>query len=53
MEARGFGSDIPRTWARQSRVGTSDAALLVIAAAIAVIAIASAVWAGTFHPVWA
>jgi energy-coupling factor transport system permease protein len=53
MEARGFGSDIPRTWARQSRVGTSDAALLVIAAVIAVIAIASAVWAGTFHPVWA
>jgi energy-coupling factor transport system permease protein len=53
MEARGFGSDIPRTWARQSRVGASDAALLVVAAAIAAIAIAAAVWAGTFHPVWA
>jgi energy-coupling factor transport system permease protein len=53
MEARGFGSDIPRTWARESRVGGPDAALLVIAAAIAAIAIAAAVWAGTFHPVWA
>jgi energy-coupling factor transport system permease protein len=53
MEARGFGSDIPRTWARRSRVGASDAVLLVIAAAIASISIALAVWAGTFHPVWA
>jgi energy-coupling factor transport system permease protein len=53
MEARGFGSDIQRTWARQSRVGIPDAALLVIATAIAAIAIAVAVWAGTFHPVWA
>ena len=53
MEARGFGSDLPRTWARQSRVGAPDAVLLVIAAAIAAIAIAVAVWAGTFHPVWA
>jgi energy-coupling factor transport system permease protein len=53
MEARGFGSDIPRTWARRSRVGAFDAALLVIAAAIAAISIAAAVWAGTFHPVWA
>ncbi|MDQ0892585.1 energy-coupling factor transporter transmembrane component T family protein [Agromyces ramosus] len=53
MEARGFGSDIPRTWARQSRVGASDAVLLVIAAVIAATSIAIAVWAGTFHPVWA
>ena len=53
MEARGFGSDVPRTWARESRVGNADAALLVIAAAIAAIAIAVAVWAGTYHPVWA
>ena len=53
MEARGFGSDIPRTWARRSRVGASDAALLLIAAAIAAISIIAAVWAGAFHPVWA
>lgn len=52
MEARGFGSDIPRTWARQSRVGAPDAAILVIAAGIAVVSIAVAMWAGTFHPVW-
>jgi energy-coupling factor transport system permease protein len=53
MEARGFGSDIPRTWARPSRLGTSDAVLLVVAVAIAATSIALAVWAGTFHPVWA
>jgi energy-coupling factor transport system permease protein len=53
MEARGFGSDTPRTWARQSRVGASDALLLVIAAVIAATSIALAVCAGTFHPVWA
>jgi energy-coupling factor transport system permease protein len=53
MEARGFGSDTPRTWARQSRVGASDAVLLMIAAVIAATSIALAIWAGTFHPVWA
>lgn len=53
MEARGFGSEIPRTWARQSRVGSPDAALLVMAIAIAAVSIAVAMWAGTFHPVWA
>lgn len=52
MEARGFGSDIPRTWARRSRVGIPDAALLVTATTIAGVAIAVAVWAGTFHAVW-
>ncbi|WP_438855668.1 energy-coupling factor transporter transmembrane component T family protein [Agromyces sp. M3QZ16-3] len=53
MEARGFGADTPRTWARPSSVGAADAALLVIAAAVAAAAIAGAVWAGTYHPVWA
>jgi energy-coupling factor transport system permease protein len=52
MEARGFGSDTPRTWARVSTVGGSDAALLAIAAAVAALSIAVAVWAGTFNPVW-
>ncbi|GGI47238.1 energy-coupling factor transport system permease protein [Agromyces flavus] len=53
MEARGFGAHAPRTWARPSRVGLVDAVLLVLAAAIAAIAIAGSIWAGTFHPVWA
>jgi len=53
MEARGFGAETPRTWARPSTVGAADALLVVIAAAIAAAAIAGAVWAGTYHPVWA
>ncbi|WP_200953258.1 energy-coupling factor transporter transmembrane protein EcfT [Agromyces sp. Root81] len=53
MEARGFGSDHPRTWARESRVGWPDAALLCIAVGIAVLAVGAALWAGTFHAVWA
>jgi len=52
MEARGFGSDLPRTWARQSRVGAPDAGILAIAVVIASVSIAAAVWVGTFHPVW-
>lgn len=53
MEARGFGSDIPRTWARASKVGWSDWVLVAIAVAVATTAVAAAVAAGTFHPVWA
>ncbi|QEO15777.1 energy-coupling factor transporter transmembrane protein EcfT [Agromyces intestinalis] len=53
MEARGFGADLPRTWARDSRVGAADWLLIAIAVAVAVIALAGAVVAGTFHPVWA
>ncbi|MGR2751541.1 energy-coupling factor transporter transmembrane component T family protein [Agromyces arachidis] len=53
MEARGFGADVERTWARPSRVGVADAVLVAIAAAIAVFAIAGSIWAGAFHPVWA
>jgi energy-coupling factor transport system permease protein len=52
MEARGFGSGLPRTWARTSHVGASDAALLAIAATVATLAVAVAMWAGTFNPVW-
>lgn len=52
MEARGFGSDQPRTWARESRVGWPDAALLCLAVGVAALAIWAAVWAGTFRPVW-
>jgi energy-coupling factor transport system permease protein len=53
MEARGFGAETTRTWARPSRVGARDALLVAIAAAIAVVAIAGSVWSGAFHPVWA
>lgn len=53
MEARGFGAETRRTWARPSTVGAPDAALLLLAAAIAAVAVAGSVWAGTFHPVWA
>ncbi|UOQ88920.1 energy-coupling factor transporter transmembrane protein EcfT [Agromyces endophyticus] len=53
MEARGFGSDRTRTWARESTVGGSDWALIAIALAVAAAALGAAVWAGTFHPVWA
>nr|WP_104129757.1 energy-coupling factor transporter transmembrane component T [Cryobacterium sp. N21] len=48
MEARGFGSDEPRTWARPSRVRAADAALVAIGFAIAGIAIGVAVWAETW-----
>ncbi|WP_395242938.1 energy-coupling factor transporter transmembrane component T family protein [Agromyces sp. MMS24-K17] len=53
MEARGFGADRPRTWARESTVGPLDAVLVAIAVAVGVLAIGAAVAAGTFHPVWA
>ena len=35
MEAKGFGSDIPRTWARPSRLGVGDLVLVVLASAVA------------------
>lgn len=52
MEARGFGSDIPRTWARASRLHTRDATALVGGAAIMAIAITAAVASGVFRFVW-
>jgi len=48
MEARGFGSDLPRTWARPSVFGGRDAALVGLGVFIAAAAIAAAVWAGTW-----
>ncbi|QAY74982.1 energy-coupling factor transporter transmembrane protein EcfT [Agromyces protaetiae] len=53
MEARGFGADTPRTWARPSTVGWPDAVLIAIAAAVAAAALTAAAVAGAFHPVWA
>jgi energy-coupling factor transport system permease protein len=52
MEARGFGSGIPRTWSRPSRLHPRDVVALLGAAAIMTVAIAAAVVAGTFRFVW-
>jgi energy-coupling factor transport system permease protein len=49
MEARGFGAPGERTWARASRFGGREWALLAIGAAIAAIAVAAAVAAGTWN----
>lgn len=52
MEARGFGSGIPRTWSRPSRLHRRDAVALLGGVAIMVFALAAAVLAGTFRFVW-
>lgn len=52
MEARGFGSGIPRTWSRPSRVGLRDLVALGGGVAIMGLAIGAAVAAGTFRFVW-
>ena len=49
MEARGFGGDIPRTWARESVFGWREVALIALGAAIAAIAITVAVVFGTWN----
>lgn len=43
MEARGFGAPGPRTWARPSRMGAADAALMAVAIVIPAAAITVAV----------
>ncbi|WP_243075383.1 energy-coupling factor transporter transmembrane protein EcfT [Microbacterium sp. SS28] len=52
MEARGFGSGIPRTWSRPSRLSGRDAVAVVGGIAVMAIAIGAAVLAGTFRFVW-
>ncbi|QGU02420.1 Energy-coupling factor transporter transmembrane protein EcfT [Corynebacterium kalinowskii] len=49
MEARGFGGDRPRTWARPSTVTWRDGVVVLVAIACGVLAIAIAVWAGEFR----
>ena len=49
MEARGFGGDTPRTWARESVFGWREIALIAIGGAIAAIAITVAVVFGTWN----
>ena len=48
MEARGFGAEGVRTWARVSRLRAADAVLMVVAIALPAIALAASIWAGTF-----
>lgn len=48
MEARGFGAEGKRTWARPSRLRAADAILMVVAIALPAIALAASIWAGTF-----
>lgn len=52
MEARGFGSGIPRTWARPSRLHARDGIAALGGVAIMVLAIVAAVAAGVFRFVW-
>lgn len=52
MEARGFGSGIERTWSRTSTLSWRDAVALVGALVIMALALAAAVWAGTFRFIW-
>jgi energy-coupling factor transport system permease protein len=49
MESRGFGAPGRRTWARESHFGVSEWALMGVGLAIALIATAAAVAAGTWN----
>jgi len=49
MEARGFGAPGARTWARESRFGGREWALMAVGLAIALVAVAAAVAAGTWN----
>lgn len=49
MEARGFGAPVRRTWARPSRFGTPEWTLIAIGAAVSALAVAAAVFAGTWN----
>ncbi|MGM1018726.1 MAG: energy-coupling factor transporter transmembrane component T family protein [Actinomycetota bacterium] len=52
MEARGFGSDTPRTWSRPSRLHARDALAVFGGSLIMALALWAAVLAGTFRFVW-
>lgn len=49
MEARGFGGDEPRTWARESVFGARDVLVVLIGVAIAAAAVTAAVLMGTWR----
>lgn len=48
MEARGFGSSTPRSWARPSRFGAGEVALIAVGALICAAAVAASVAAGAW-----
>ncbi|MCX6502571.1 MAG: energy-coupling factor transporter transmembrane component T [Microbacterium sp.] len=52
MEARGFGAEGPRTWARVSRLGWRDVVMLGLAVVVAATAVTAAVLAGTWSLVF-
>lgn len=49
MEARGFGSDAPRSWARPSRFGEREVLLIAVGALVPAAAIAVSVAMGSWH----
>ncbi|NLA29142.1 MAG: energy-coupling factor transporter transmembrane protein EcfT [Propionibacterium sp.] len=48
MEARGFGADVTRTWARPSTLGRADLIAVLITLAVCALTIGTALLAGTF-----
>jgi len=52
MEARGFGAPGVRTWAHRSQLHARDAVALAGGVVLIALALAVAVWAGTFRFVW-
>jgi energy-coupling factor transport system permease protein len=50
MDARGFGSALPRTAARQQVVRTGDVVLVLACAAVGSGAVATSVLLGTWRP---
>jgi len=51
MEARGFGSEIPRTWARRVRFTARDVGFSLIGLAIGAAAIVASVLTGSWSPI--
>jgi energy-coupling factor transport system permease protein len=51
MDARGFDSGIPRTFARRQHFTTADTALLIGAVVLAAAALTTTVTLGFFHPI--
>lgn len=52
MEARGFGSDAPRTWSRPSRLSPRDGVAFAGGVLIMALSLAAAVAVGTFRFIW-
>ena len=52
MEARGFGSDIARTWARRSVLRAQDLLIVTVAGVIATAAVATSMAVGAWNPVF-